>query len=256
VLNDAHLSSRHAQIEIAGGSATFRDLGSTNGSYTLEGHRITALPLSVGSAVRLGGCTITVRTLKAAFGPAGTMVMNATDPAPVPAPGPFGAAPVPQAYNPNPGMAPPGAPPPAGFAHGQAAAVAAPPAAPAPGGAAQSQYGVAPGHPVSPPAQYGAPPEQMQHGSPPGPAHYASPQNHAHPPSPQAPQAYGAHAQYGVPAAPAAAAAGAGAAPDLAADWAGFLKNCWSSYQPHWQDGAMILGYFSVLPQLIIAALL
>lgn len=53
VLNDPSVSRTHAVIELSGGQARLRDLGSTNGSF-LNGRRVETEPLRDGDELRFG----------------------------------------------------------------------------------------------------------------------------------------------------------------------------------------------------------
>src|SRR5690606_13345869 len=65
VTGDPQMSNRHAQFTFSGGVLMFEDLSSTNGSYRISGERITT-PISVspGTALRLGGCTVTIQDIQ------------------------------------------------------------------------------------------------------------------------------------------------------------------------------------------------
>ncbi|HBT46973.1 MAG TPA: hypothetical protein DEA73_03690 [Peptococcaceae bacterium] len=61
VLNEIHVSARHAAVTRRGNGWEIRDLGSTNGTY-VNGRRITGpVQLSPGDEVRIGGVIFEVR---------------------------------------------------------------------------------------------------------------------------------------------------------------------------------------------------
>lgn len=53
VLDDPGVSRHHAEIAVEGGSASIRDLGSTNGSF-VDGEKVTAARLTHGSTITIG----------------------------------------------------------------------------------------------------------------------------------------------------------------------------------------------------------
>ncbi len=53
VLDDPGVSRHHAEISVEGGSASIRDLGSTNGVY-VDGEKVTAARLTHGSTITMG----------------------------------------------------------------------------------------------------------------------------------------------------------------------------------------------------------
>ncbi len=167
VMGDTQVSSRHAELGFADGKLVFRDLGSTNGSFSEEGARITApVELRPGSTVRLGQSTITVQTIDVPVAGGRTVVASSAPPraakgtmmmAPGSLPPPPGARPV--------GPPPPAAPPPV------ASPAGLPPMGPPPGavpGVAQpaGPPGAAPPPAAAPPA--GPPPMGPPPGAAPG----------------------------------------------------------------------------------------
>lgn len=61
VLDDPGVSRRHAELRLAEGGATVRDLGSTNGTW-VDGERVGTAHLSDGSTVSVGRTRITFLT--------------------------------------------------------------------------------------------------------------------------------------------------------------------------------------------------
>jgi hypothetical protein len=201
VLHDTQVSGKHGEITFDGTTLRYTDVGSTNGSFLLQGQRVANIELTPGIALRLGNSLITVQVIDApnVAGKGRTVIAG-----PGMAPG-FPARP-PGA----PGFTPPAAPAftpaaPAGFTPPGAPAGFAPPApgaaiprpgvpapAPAPGGfafapTAQMQSPAMPGGMPAPPAPMApvpmpAPPAPM---APPQPGAFV-PQT-VRPPSPMAP---------------------------------------------------------------------
>lgn len=140
VLRDPNTSGRHAQIDVQFGRVTITDLGSTNGTYDLQGQRLAGpCAMLPNQAIRLG--TTTIMLVPPQMTAAGTQVMQQI-------PGMPG---VPSVGGPPPNTAPYAQPQPS---YGQ------PPASP---------YGQAPGAPYGQPpgASYGQPQQaQAQHGQP------------------------------------------------------------------------------------------
>lgn len=146
ILHDSQVSGRHGEITWDGTTLRFTDLGSTNGSFLLQGQRVANLDLTPGIALRLGNSLITVQTIEGvAAGPGkGRTVIAGPGmvpgfPAPMknappkpggpPAPGSFAFAPTAQMQPPS-GLRPP-APQPGG-APPMPVAMPAPMAVPAP----------------------------------------------------------------------------------------------------------------------------
>ena len=78
-LVDPQVSGVHGELRIDTTGVTYRDLGSTNGSFTLDGKRIERpIELQVGDRVLLGHCTLVLQS--ADLGPRGPLV-RATSPA-------------------------------------------------------------------------------------------------------------------------------------------------------------------------------
>ncbi|MDC0717594.1 FHA domain-containing protein [Nannocystis bainbridge] len=63
VLHDTQVSGRHAEILWDGATLRFTDLGSTNGSFLLQGQRVANLELTPGIALRVGNSLITVQSV-------------------------------------------------------------------------------------------------------------------------------------------------------------------------------------------------
>jgi hypothetical protein len=188
VLHDSQVSGRHAEISWDGTTLRFTDLGSTNGSFLLQGQRVANLELTPGIALRLGNSLITVQTIDgaAAAGKGRTMIAGPGGvvpgfPAPMKNPPPSGGMPVG-------GLRPPGPPapggnlafaptaqmqPPSGLrppAPGQFTPAGPPP--PQPGGFAgppPPQPGGFAGPPPPQPGGFGGPPAPQPGGFPPAP---------------------------------------------------------------------------------------
>ena len=64
ILHDSQVSGRHGEITWDGTTLRFTDLGSTNGSFLLQGQRVANLDLTPGIALRLGNSLITVQTIE------------------------------------------------------------------------------------------------------------------------------------------------------------------------------------------------
>lgn len=75
VLRDPSSSALHGELTVAGGSVTYVDLGSSNGSFDAQNRRLTGpTPLSPGQSVRLGTSVITF-IRPPASAPGGTALM-------------------------------------------------------------------------------------------------------------------------------------------------------------------------------------
>ena len=221
-MRDPQVSGRHAELRWDGNALTFRDLGSSNGSFDTTGQRLNApKSMTIDQPIRLGGqCMVTLKSSVAAGATAGgTMMMPAMpkggfgQPPGAGAPPAYGAPPgAPPSYGQPPGAppsygqppgAPPGAPPSFGQPPGAPPSYGQPPGAPPsygqPPGAPPS-FGQPPGTPPGAPPSFGQPP-----GAPPGaPPSYGQPpgappsfgQPPGAPPSfgqpPGAPPSYGA----------------------------------------------------------------
>lgn len=76
VTGDPQMSNRHAQFIFREGVLMFEDLQSTNGSYRVSGERVTtALLVSPGTALKLGGCTLIVQEVQTGYERGGTAVI-------------------------------------------------------------------------------------------------------------------------------------------------------------------------------------
>lgn len=85
VTGDPQMSNRHAQFTFREGVLMFEDLQSTNGSYRVSGERITtALLVSPGTALKLGGCTLIVQEVQTGYERGGTAVVPQVNAAAVP----------------------------------------------------------------------------------------------------------------------------------------------------------------------------
>ncbi len=150
VLHDTQVSGRHGEITFDGSTLRYTDVGSTNGSFLLQGQRVANIELTPGIALRLGNSLITVQVIDApnVAGKGRTVIagpgMAPGFPAPMRPPGPAApASGMPRAGMPGmPGMPAPAPPstPPGGFAFAPTAQMQSPampggfPAPPAPGG--------------------------------------------------------------------------------------------------------------------------
>lgn len=179
VLHDSQVSGRHGEITFDGSTLRFTDVGSTNGSFLMQGQRVANIELTPGIALRLGNSLITVQAIDApnVAGKGRTVIagpgMAPGFPAPMrapPGPGPVVAAGAPIPRPPAPQPVAPGAPPPGGFAFAPTAQMQSPmmPVMAPPQPVQPAPFQPAP-QPVQPmrPAFSAAPP---QPGGPPQPA--------------------------------------------------------------------------------------
>ncbi|WP_434422560.1 FHA domain-containing protein [Nannocystis pusilla] len=144
VLHDSQVSGRHAEILWDGATLRFTDLGSTNGSFLLQGQRVANLELTPGIALRVGNSLITVQSIDG-LGSSGAGKGRTVIAAPGMVPG-FPAPMKPAAARPpGPVMpappAPVGAPQPGNFAFAPTAQHQGPLLRPAPGGPAPGAPG-------------------------------------------------------------------------------------------------------------------
>ena len=65
VLHDTQVSGRHGEITFDGSTLRYTDVGSTNGSFLLQGQRVANIELTPGIALRLGNSLITVQAIDA-----------------------------------------------------------------------------------------------------------------------------------------------------------------------------------------------
>jgi len=157
VLHDTQVSGRHGEIIFENGTLRYTDVGSTNGSFLLQGQRVANIELTPGIALRLGNSLITVQVIDApnVAGKGRTMIagpgMAPGFPAPMRAAPPGGGAtPVPRAGGPIPAPVP--GPPPGAFAFAPTAQMQGPvppggmPGRPAP--MAPAPMAPAPGRPA------------------------------------------------------------------------------------------------------------
>ncbi len=286
VLGDPSCSGHHADINVTPMNVTFVDLNSTNGSFGADGQQITApRALSVGSEVRIGSCSLILRSFQGGgqrYGAKGTYVMSEVSEsgppggsAPAPGvPAPPGAAGVAAgaAMGAAGGMAP--VPPAAG---GQPAGLpfadtvnpggamspfhnpGGPPAGAPPGAPPQQAYGAPP--PAGAPGQqpYGAPPPagapgQQPYGAAP-PAGAPGQQPYGGPPMgapPMGAPPMGAPPMGGPGGAPGAAMMPY-AAPGSKADPGKFISSAIEAYKPHLVEATKVIGMFAI-PLGLIAA--
>lgn len=174
VLHDTQVSGRHGEITFDGSTLRYTDVGSTNGSFLLQGQRVANIELTPGIALRLGNSLITVQVIDApnVAGKGRTVIagpgMAPGFPAPVRPPSPLSAAtPIPRPSVP--------APPPGAFAFAPTAQMQSPlapgahPMAPPQPGAFVPQPAPTPAAPAypQPPQPFAAP--QPAAPAPPGP---------------------------------------------------------------------------------------
>ncbi len=62
-LFDGQVSGQHGEFVLGETGLQYVDVGSTNGSFTLQGNRIAKLDMTAGTSVRLGNSVITLKTL-------------------------------------------------------------------------------------------------------------------------------------------------------------------------------------------------
>ncbi len=202
-LHDTQVSGRHGEISFDGTTLRYTDVGSTNGSFLLQGQRVANIELTAGIGLRLGNSLITVQAIDVpnAAGKGRTVIagpgMAPGFPAPMRPPGP----PVPAAPIPRPNVPMP-APQAGGFAYAPTA---------------QMQTPVPPGMNVgavlNPPApQAHVPAPQPQHAVPTPQPHYGGPAPQVPAPGP-APHAVAPPAPMAAPPAPMATPAPMSAAP-------------------------------------------
>ena len=104
-LRDSQVSGRHGEITFQGGVLRFVDLGSTNGSFLLDGRRLSTIEMTPGMAIRVGNSLLTVQMIDSPLAGKGrTMIAGGGVPFGMPAPG------MPAPEIPAPGMPAPGAP--------------------------------------------------------------------------------------------------------------------------------------------------
>jgi hypothetical protein len=181
VLHDSQVSGRHGEITFDGNTLRFTDVGSTNGSFLMQGQRVANIELTPGIALRLGNSLITVQAIDApnVAGKGRTVIagpgMAPGFPAPMrpPGPGPVVAAGAPIPRPPAPQPVAPGAPPPGGFAFAPTAQMQSPatPATPPSQQVRPAPFSAAPPQPGGPmPGGFsGAPPQPVFAGAPPQP---------------------------------------------------------------------------------------
>lgn len=175
VLRDPNTSGRHAQIDVQFGRVTITDLGSTNGTYDVQGQRLSGpFAMLPNQPVRLG--TTTIMLIPPQMTAAGTMVMPQM-------PGTAGMAP-----GPSPNTAPYAQPQPS---YGQPGAYGQPPGAP---------YGQPPGasYGQAPSAPYGQPPGGP-YGQPPGAGSFGQAPSGSYGQPPGAPYGQPPAGSYGQP---------------------------------------------------------
>ncbi len=137
-LFDSQVSGQHGEFVLGETGLQYVDVGSTNGSFTLQGNRIAKLDMTAGTSVRLGNSVITLKTLDIGRVPKKGGTVIAGEGMPVPSLGGAG----------GPAGGPPGAP---GLAYAETGYM--PQVDPSALAAGQ-----VPGMPVAP----GAPPEHME----------------------------------------------------------------------------------------------
>ncbi len=106
-LRDSQVSGRHGEITFQAGVLRFVDLGSTNGSFLLDGRRLSTIEMTPGMAIRVGNSLLTVQMIDSPLAGKGrTMIAGGGVPFGMPAPG------MPAPGMPAPGMPAPRAAPP------------------------------------------------------------------------------------------------------------------------------------------------
>jgi len=136
-LRDSQVSGRHGEITFQAGVLRFVDLGSTNGSFLLDGRRLSTIEMTPGMAIRVGNSLLTVQMIDSPLAGKGrTLIAGGGMPFGMPAPG-----------MPAPGMPAPGTPAPGTPAPGMPAPGMPAPGMPAPGMPAPGMP--APGVPAS-----------------------------------------------------------------------------------------------------------
>ncbi len=227
-LRDSQVSGRHGEITFQAGVLRFVDLGSTNGSFLLDGRRLSTIEMTPGMAIRVGNSLLTVQMIDSPLAGKGrTMIAGGGVPFGMPAPG-----------MPAPGMPAAGAPA-AGSSH----------EAPARGGTLngdeQNQeiaYAPTSAMPAAMPSGFAQPVAQPPGAPPPG-----FPQPPA--PMPEVDDADGLPtnpalvAPEGAP--PAAAPSGAPAAIS-SDDFATLYKQAWEFLKPVLVPAALIVGGITV----------
>lgn len=265
VLHDTQVSGRHGEINFDGTTLRYTDMGSTNGSFLLQGQRVANIELTPGIALRLGNSLITVQVIDVpnVAGKGRTVIaspgMAPGFPAPMRPPGSpaVGAS----APIPRPGMP---APPPGGFAFAPTAQMQSPvmpagmPAGPQ-AGAFVPQPAPMASHPMAAPmappqpAPMPAPmaPPQPAFGGPPGPPPgtlSGVPQAPVTAPAPMpAPMAAPPGAMSAAPIAPLAAPqapSAEGGKPDLVNDVKTALAGGWSVLAP---SSVLVVGMFAAV---------
>ncbi|MBN2718993.1 MAG: FHA domain-containing protein [Deltaproteobacteria bacterium] len=64
VLKSTLVSGRHGELKISGSQVVYTDQGSTNGTFTLDGSRLTGpLQMTAGTGLRLGECKIILKAI-------------------------------------------------------------------------------------------------------------------------------------------------------------------------------------------------
>jgi hypothetical protein len=189
VLHDSQVSGRHGEITFDGNTLRYTDVGSTNGSFLMQGQRVANIELTPGIALRLGNSLVTVQAIDApnVAGKGRTVIagpgMAPGFPAPMrpaPGPGPVVAAGAPIPRPPAPAPVAPGAPP-GGFAFAPTAQMQSPAMPgtppsqqPRPGFSAappQPGFAPAPPQPVAP-APFQPMPAPVFHPGGPGPGSF------------------------------------------------------------------------------------
>lgn len=245
VTGDPQVSNDHAEITFVNGTLTFKDLSSTNGSYRVNGERVTSVTLTPGTALKLGGSTIAVQDIQATGMRGGTQVMPQAS-------GPVGEA--------APAAAPRGGAAGSGAASGgsasgggragevpaRASGATSGSAAPVDAVASGATPGEAPGAAWSGDSASGAMPgPEASGGATPGRAPGAWSGDSAgagH----SAGRDFGAQIQRAVEAGP--------SSEGLIDQFKFYLATAASIYKNHWQNGALTMGLVAVPAALITAA--
>lgn len=227
-LRDSQVSGRHGEITFMGGVLRFNDTGSTNGTFLLDGRKISTIDLTPGMAIRVGNSLITVHMIDSPLAGKGRTMIAGAGVAPFAPPPPRGAPPMPgpPVMPGAPPMPPRGTMPPPGAPTGQP-----PIGAPGPRTQIPSQqadelaYAPTSAMPAAIPPGFGQPPAQPP-GFPPPPTA----------PTPAAPIELAQADADGSPTNPAIPPAGApivSTPPSLSGDeFKALFLQAWKFYQP------------------------
>ncbi|MEZ4454498.1 MAG: FHA domain-containing protein [Nannocystaceae bacterium] len=227
-LRDSQVSGRHGEITFMGGVLRFNDTGSTNGTFLLDGRKISTIDLTPGMAIRVGNSLITVHMIDSPLAGKGrTMIAGA------------GVAPFAPTPPTRPPMGPVGAPmsqPPIG-AQGPRTQIPNT-------GADELAYAPTSAMPAAMPPGFPQPPAQPP-AQPPG-----FPPPPTAPPVMAIPEPVAVAEGDGSPTAPAVPPVGApisATPPSLSGDeFKSLFEQAWKFYQPHLLPAGLIIGGLTV----------